>query len=51
MVERGGTGIHAATVALIHAHHVHAPGNAFGRDSHHVIRVARTFQAVQNDDS
>ena len=41
--------VHAATIALIHAHHVHARGQTVPRDSQHVLRFARSLQPVHHD--
>src|ERR1039458_6359415 len=41
--------VHAAAVALVHAHHVHARGQTIPRDSQHVLRFARPFQPMHYD--
>ncbi len=41
--------VHAAAVALVHAHHVHARGQAVPRNSQHVLRFARSLQPMHHD--
>ena len=38
--------IHAAAVALVHTHHVHACSQTIPGYSQHVLRVCRSFQAM-----
>src|SRR4051794_29482663 len=39
-----------SAIALVHADHVHPQSHALVRDPHHVLRVARTFEPVHDDD-
>ena len=50
MIKSGGQGFGAATVPLIHADNVHAQRQSLGRNSEHVLRFARAFEAVDDDD-
>ena len=50
MVQGGRFAIGAAAVALIHTHNVQARGHALAGNSHHVRRIAGTFQTVDDDD-
>jgi len=42
--------IHAAAVALVHTHHVHACSQAIPGYSQHVLRVCRSFQAMHHNE-
>jgi len=41
--------IHAAAVALIHPYYVHARSQPVPRDPQHVLRFARSLEAVHDD--
>jgi len=43
--------IHAAAVALIHAHNIHSSDQAVSRDPKHVLRFARALKSVYDDES
>src|SRR3984893_11673381 len=42
--------IHAAAVALVHTHHVHARSQTIPGYSQHVLRVCRSFQAMHHNE-
>ena len=50
MVENRRYAVCAPAIALIHSNHIHARGNAFGGNARHVLRISRTFEAVNNND-
>ena len=50
MVERGGQSFRAAAISLIHPDDIHAGGEALGGNPLHVGGIARSFEAVDDDD-
>ena len=50
MIENGGERVRASTIALVVADYVHSGGERLLRDAEHVLRLARAFESVHDDD-
>src|SRR3989442_6185485 len=49
VIEHGSNALRAAAVALIHAHHIHACGQALLCETQHVLRFAGALEPVDDD--